>query len=48
MHTLLDAGADPGARDGAGHTALDVAIDQGHGDVVEFMRRLVDAYQQKV
>jgi ankyrin repeat protein len=37
---LLDRGADVGARDGEGRTALLAASQQGHEDVV---RLLVDA-----
>lgn len=38
---LLDAGADPGARDGEGKTPLDLARDEGHAVVEELLRGMV-------
>jgi len=37
---LLDAGADPSLRDAKGHTALDVAIDNGRGRTQDFLNAL--------
>jgi hypothetical protein len=38
---LIDAGANPAARDSCGHDALVIAMENGHADVAQFLRQQI-------
>ena len=39
LQLFLASGADPGARDKNGKTALDLAVDNQQGEIVEILRK---------
>jgi ankyrin repeat protein len=41
VRLLLDAGADPMLRDGAGKTALEIAVEGNRGGVVDLLRSVM-------